>query len=149
MTLTELAIKRPSLIIVIFTVFGVLGLFSFGQLKYELLPKISPPIVTIATVYPGAAPTEVQTSVSKIIEDAVSGLDKISSVNASSAEGVSFVTIEFLQSADVNLALQDAQRKVNEVVSKLPSGAKAPTISKFAIDERPIIRMGATAIACS
>ncbi|MCX6132752.1 MAG: efflux RND transporter permease subunit [Ignavibacteriales bacterium] len=144
MTLTELAIKRPSLIVVIFTVFGVLGLFSFGQLKYELLPKISPPIVTIATVYPGAAPTEVQTSVSKVIEDAVSGLDKISSVNASSAEGVSFVTIEFLQSADVNLALQDAQRKVNEVVSKLPSGAKAPTISKFAIDERPIIRMGAT-----
>jgi HAE1 family hydrophobic/amphiphilic exporter-1 len=144
MTLTELAIKRPSLIVVIFSVFGVLGLFSFGQLKYELLPKISPPFVTITTVYPGAAPTEVQTSVTKIIEDAVSGLDKVSSVNASSAEGVSFVNIEFLQSADVNIALQDAQRKVNEVVSRLPAGAKAPTISKFAIDERPIIRMGAT-----
>jgi len=144
MTLTELAIKRPSLIVVIFSVFGVLGLFSFGQLKYELLPKISPPLVTITTIYPGAAPTEVQTSVTKIIEDAVSGLDKVSSVAASSAEGVSFVSIEFLQSANVNIALQDAQRKVNEVVSKLPSGAKAPTISKFAIDERPILRMGAT-----
>ena len=143
MTLTEVAIKRPTLIVVIFAVLGVLGLFSFGQLKYELLPKISPPFVTITTIYPGGAPTEVQTSVTKIIEDAVSGLDKVSSVTASSAEGVSFVNIEFLQSADVNIALQDAQRKVNEVVSKLPSGAKAPTISKFAIDERPILRMGA------
>ena len=144
MTLTEVAIKRPTLIVVIFAVLGVLGLFSFGQLKYELLPKISPPFVTITTIYPGAAPTEVQTSVTKVIEDAVSGLDKVAAVTASSAEGVSFVNMEFLQSADVNIALQDAQRKVNEVVAKLPTGAKAPTISKFAIDERPIIRMGAT-----
>jgi hydrophobic/amphiphilic exporter-1 (mainly G- bacteria), HAE1 family len=144
MTLTEVAIKRPTLIVVIFAVLGVLGLFSFGQLKYELLPKISPPFVTITTIYPGAAPTEVQTSVTKTIEDAVSGLDKVSSVTATSAEGVSFVNIEFLQSADVNTALQDAQRKVNEIVAKLPTGAKAPTISKFALDERPILRMGAT-----
>ncbi len=149
MTLTELAIKRPSLIVVIFSVFGVLGLFSFGQLKYELLPKISPPFVTITTIYPGASPTEVQTSVTKIIEDAVSGLDKVSSVTATSAEGVSFVNMEFLQSADVNIALQDAQRKVNEVVSQLPTGAKSPTISKFAIDERPILRMGATSTMSS
>ena len=144
MTLTEIAIKRPTLVVVIFSVLGVLGLLSFGQMKYELLPKISPPFVTITTIYPGAAPTEVQTSVTKLIEDAVSGIDKVSSVAATSSEGVSFVSIEFLQSAEVNIALQDAQRRVNEIVSKLPSGAKAPTISKFAIDERPILRMGAT-----
>ena len=144
MTLTEIAIKRPTLVVVIFSVLGVLGLLSFGQMKYELLPKISPPFVTITTIYPGAAPTEVQTSVTKLIEDAVSGIDKVSSVAATSSEGVSFVSIEFLQSAEVNIALQDAQRRVNEIVSKLPSGAKAPTIAKFAIDERPILRMGAT-----
>ncbi len=144
MTLTELAIKRPSLIVVIFSALGVLGLFSLSQLKYELLPKITPPFVTITTVYPGASPNEVQTSVTKVIEDAVSGLDKVSAVYATSSEGVSFVNIEFLQSAEVNLALQDAQRKVNEVAFKLPAGSKTPTITKFAIDERPILRMGAT-----
>lgn len=144
MTLTEVAIKRPTLVVVIFSVLGVLGLFSFSQLKYELLPKISPPFVTITTVYPGAAPNEVQTSVTKPIEDAVSGIDKVSSVTSTSSEGVSFVNIEFLQSADVNIALQDAQRKVNEVVATLPTGAKAPTISKFALDEIPVLRMGAT-----
>ena len=52
MTLTEIAIKRPTLVVVIFSVLGVLGLLSFGQMKYELLPKISPPFVTITTIYP-------------------------------------------------------------------------------------------------
>jgi len=144
MTITELSIKRPTLVVVVFSVLGVLGLFSVSQMKYDLLPKITPPFVTITTVYPGASPNEVQTSVTKVIEDAVSGLDKVSAVYATSSEGVSFVSIEFLQSADVNIALQDAQRKVNEVASALPGDAKTPTITKFALDELPVLRMGVT-----
>ena len=69
MTLTDIAIKRPSLIIVIFTALAVLGIFSFNQLNYELLPKFSPPIVTITTIYPGASPSEVETGVTKTIEE--------------------------------------------------------------------------------
>ncbi|MBL7987219.1 MAG: efflux RND transporter permease subunit [Chlorobi bacterium] len=144
MTLTELAIKRPTFVVVIFTVLGVLGLLSFAQLKYELLPKISNPFVTITTVYPGAAPSEVETSVSKPVEDAVSGLDKIKSVRATSLEGVSIVTIEFEQSATVDVALQDAQRKVNEIVARFPEDVKAPVLTKFALDEIPVLRMSAT-----
>jgi hydrophobic/amphiphilic exporter-1 (mainly G- bacteria), HAE1 family len=144
MTITELSIKRPSLVVVVFAALAVVGLYCYSLLKYELLPKISPPIVTITTIYPGASPNEVQNSVSKVIEDAVSGLDKVSAVNTTSSEGVSFVSIEFDQSADVNLALQDAQRKVSEVVAKLPEDAKTPTITKFALDELPVLRMGVT-----
>lgn len=144
MTITELSIKRPTLIVVIFAALGVLGLFSFRQLKYELLPKITPPWVTVATVYPGASPNEVETSVTKLIEDAVSGVDKVSTVYATSAEGVSFVSLEFQMSADINTALQDVQRKVNEVQSQFPDGVKAPRISKFALDELPVLRMGIT-----
>jgi HAE1 family hydrophobic/amphiphilic exporter-1 len=144
MTITELSIKRPSLVVVVFSALAVVGLFSYSLLKYELLPKISSPFVTITTIYPGASPNEVQNSVSKVIEDAVSGLDKVSAVNATSSEGVSFVSIEFDQSANVNIALQEAQRKVNEVVAKLPDGSKTPTISKFALDELPVLRMGVT-----
>lgn len=144
MTLTELAVKRPTLIVVIFAALTVVGLFSFTQLKYELLPKITPPFVTVITVYPGASPSEVETSVTKVIEDAVSGVDKISTVYGTSSEGVSFVSIEFQMSADVNVALQDVQRKVNEVQAQLPSEAKSPTISKFALDEMPVLRIGIT-----
>ncbi len=145
MTITELSIKRPSLIIIIFSALIVLGLFAFGQLKYELLPKISAPVITITTVYPGASPNEVESGVTKVIEDAVSGMDKVNDLRSTSSEGVSFVIIELLQSANVDLSLQDAQRKVNEIISQLPSAAKTPTISKFALDELPVLRMGVSA----
>jgi len=144
MTLTELSIKRPTLVIVVFSVLGVLGIFSYTQLKYELLPKITPPFVTIMTIYPGASPAEVETSVTKVVEDAVSGIDKVANVYATSSEGISIVSLEFTMSADVNVSLQDAQRKVSEVSSKFPSGAKNPTFSKFALDELPVLRIGAT-----
>ncbi len=144
MTITELAIKRPTLIVVIFAALSVLGIYSYTQLSYELLPKITPPVLTITTVYPGASPNEVETSVTKTIEDAISTLDEIDAVNSTSSEGVSFVMVNFLQSADIDVALQNAQRKVNEVISQLPANAKAPTISKFALDEIPVLRMGVT-----
>lgn len=145
MTITELSIKRPSLVIIVFSALIVLGLFAFRQLKYELLPKISAPVITITTIYPGASPNEVETGVTKPIEDAVSGMDKISEVRSTSSEGVSFVIIELLQSANTDLSLQDAQRKVGQITSQLPSGTKTPTISKFALDEIPILRMGISA----
>jgi len=145
MTITELSIKRPSLVIVVFAALIVLGLFAFQQLKYELLPKITPPIITITTIYPGASPNEVETGVTKIIEDAVSGMDKVSEVRSTSSEGLSFVFIEFVQSANVDFALQDAQRKVGQVEATLPSGVKTPTISKLAFDEIPVLRMGVSA----
>jgi HAE1 family hydrophobic/amphiphilic exporter-1 len=144
MTITELSIKRPTLVVVIFSALMILGLYSFSKLNYELLPKISPPVITIATIYPGASPNEVETSVTKPIEDAISTLDLIDVVNSTSSEGVSFVTITFLQSADVDIQLQTAQRRVNTILSTLPSDVKAPTISKFALDEIPVLRMGLT-----
>jgi len=144
MTITELSIKRPTLIVVIFSVLAVVGLFSYSQLKYELLPKITPPWVTIITVYPGASPSEVETGVTKVIEDGVSGIDKVSNVYATSQEGVSIVSLEFQMSADVNTSLQDAQRKVSEILARLPDGAKQPALSKFALDELPVLRVGVT-----
>lgn len=145
MTITELSIKRPSLVIVVFSALIILGLFAFQQLKYELLPKVSAPVLTITTIYPGASPNEVESSVTKLIEDAVSGMDKVSDIRSTSMEGVSFVVIELMQSANTDFSLQDAQRKVNEVASKLPTTARTPTVSKFALDEIPVLRLGVSA----
>ncbi len=108
MTITELSIKRPTLIVVIFSVLAVLGFFSYSQMKYELLPRITPPWISIMTIYPGASPKVVETTVTKPIEDAVSSLDKVKNVYGNSSDSVSVVSIEFTQSADVNFALQDA-----------------------------------------
>jgi HAE1 family hydrophobic/amphiphilic exporter-1 len=144
MTITELSIKRPTLIVVIFSALVLLGVYSYSQLNYELLPKMSTPVITISTVYPGASPNEVETSVTKPVEDAISTLDQVDYVSSTSSEGVSFVVIQFLQSADVDIQLQSAQRKVNQVLNTLPSDIKTPILSKFALDEIPVLRMGIT-----
>lgn len=144
MTLTELSIRRPTLIVVLFSVLGILGLFSYLQLQYELLPKMTPPVVSVALQYPGASPSEVETSVTRPVEEAVSALEKISTVSSTSSEGMSVVTIEFSNDADIDKSLQDAQRKVSEIRSMLPDDAKEPVISKFALDEVPVLRFGAT-----
>jgi HAE1 family hydrophobic/amphiphilic exporter-1 len=144
MTITELAIKRPTIIFVIFSVLIGLGIFSLLGTNYELLPKMSIPVVTIITVYPGAAPSEVEESVTKVIEEAVAGLDKIDRVSATSKEGLSMVVVEFTSSANTDFAVQDATREVNQILSKLPKDAKPPIISKIAFDDIPIIRMGVT-----
>ena len=80
MTVTELAIKRPKLIIVLYLIAGILGIYGYYNLNYELLPDITPPYVSVITVYPGASPNEVETSITKVIEDAVSGVNKIKRV---------------------------------------------------------------------
>jgi HAE1 family hydrophobic/amphiphilic exporter-1 len=144
MTLTELSIKRPTLIVVLFTVLAILGIFSYRQLQYELLPKMTPPVVTVSIVYPGASPGEVETSLTKPVEEAVSAIEKIVSITSTSTEGLSIVTIEFSNSANIEKALQDAQRKINEVRDRFPNEAKAPVISRFALDEVPVLRIGAT-----
>lgn len=141
MTLTELSIKRPTMVVVIFSVLSVLGIFGFSQLKYDLMPKMTIPIITVATTYPGASPNEVENSVTKLIEDAVTGIEKTSNITGSSYEGISFVKIELDANANIDLALQDAQRKVNQVESKLPDNAKKPVISKIAFDEIPVLRL--------
>ena len=144
MTLTELSIKRPTLIVVLFTVLGILGLFSYQQLQYELLPKMTPPVVTVSIRYPGASPSEVETSLTKPVEEAVSAIEKIASITSTSTEGMSVVAIEFSNSANIEKALQDAQRKINEVRDRFPTEAKAPVITRFALDEAPVLRIGAT-----
>lgn len=144
MTITELAIKRPTLVVVVFGALALLGLFSLTRLNYELLPKITPPVLTISTIYPGASPNEVENSVTKPIEDAVSSLDQIDDISSRSNESVSFVMIQFQQSADVNTQMQLAQQKIDQIVSTLPTGVKTPTISKFELDAIPVLRMGVT-----
>jgi HAE1 family hydrophobic/amphiphilic exporter-1 len=144
MSITELAIKRPSLIIVLFIAITLLGIFGYSQLKYELLPNINIPVISVMTSYPGASAGEVETSVTKPVEDAVSALDKVSTVHATSQEGVSIVTVEFQQDANLDFAMQDAQRKLNEIAADLPETAKAPSLSKLSLNEQPVLRMGAT-----
>lgn len=144
MTVTEVAIKRPILIIVAFIAITLMGIFCYMNLKYELFPSLTMPSVTIATAYPGASASEVESAVTKKIEEAVSGINKVDKVQASSEEGLSLVTVVFLQGADIEIALQNTQRKVNQILAELPDGAKTPSLSTFSISDLPVMRLGVT-----
>ena len=149
MSITEISIKRPSLVIVVFLVLAIAGIFSFFQLAYELIPKFDAPNVIITTVYPGASPAEVENSVTKPIEDATSGMENIVSTRSISFESLSFINIELKDGTNVDLALADAQRKINASASQLPNGAEPPSLTKFSSDEFPVLSIGVTSTASS
>ena len=145
MTLTELSIKRPSFIIVIFTILIGGGLISYNQLSYELLPDFSPPILTVTTTYPGASPATVESQVSKPMEDALSGLENISEVTAFSLDNASVLVLEFKASADIDKSLEDAQRKINNILNRLPNGSQTPVIAKIEPNASPVLQVSAIA----
>jgi len=145
MNITELSIKRPSLIVVIFTILTFLGIVSYFSLNYELLPKYSEPVLVIVTVYPGASPGEVENSVTKKIEDAISSIENIDNIQSTSAEGNSVVVIIFNTRADMDRALEAATRKVNNIRYLFPKDVLPPIINNFSMDDIPIMRLGITA----
>lgn len=144
MKIAEISIKRPSLVIVLFTILTLGGLLSYFSMGYELIPKFEINVVSISTVYPGASPSEVETTVTKKIEDAVSSLENVKKLEAKSFESLSLVIVTLNAGADTDLALNDAQRKINAVIADLPDDVKAPSLQKFSLSDLPIITAGAT-----
>lgn len=141
MKLAEISIKRPSLVIVLFTILTLGGLLSYSMMGYELIPKFETNMVTISTVYPGASPAEVETSVTRKIEDAVGSLENVKKVESSSYESLSVIMVQLNTGADVNYALNDAQRKVNAILADLPEDADPPSLQKFSLDDLPIMTL--------
>ena len=145
MKIAELSIKRPSLVIVLFTILILGGLFSYTQLGYELIPKFETNAITVSTIYPGASPSEVENTVTKKIEDAVASLENIKKLESKSLENVSLVTITLNSTADADYALNDAQRKINAVLKDLPDDVDPPSLNKFSLSDLPIMTLAASA----
>ncbi|WP_247236701.1 efflux RND transporter permease subunit [Telluribacter sp. SYSU D00476] len=145
MSITELSIKRPLLITTIFTVLVLFGVLSYKQLSYNLLPKFEANVISVVTPYLGASADEVETNVTKRIEDALSSLEGLDKLNSVSQEGASIVTIQLKNGIDVTKTQQDAQRKIEQILNQLPDEADRPIINKFSTDELPVLRMGVTA----
>jgi HAE1 family hydrophobic/amphiphilic exporter-1 len=143
--LTELAINRPLLITVIFVILILFGAISYKSLNYNLLPKFDAPVVSVITTYRGASAEEIEGTVTKKIEDAISSLEGIDKINSQSMEGASMVIIQLLNGIDVNKAQNDAQRKVDQIRALLPTDIDDPVVNKFSSDDIPVIRMGVTA----
>ncbi len=143
MNITKISIEKPKLIVVIFTLIIFLGILSYTYLTYELVPKFTPPVLTVYTIYPGAAPEEVENKVSKPIEDALASLENIDQITTISRENFSLVRLELIPGSDIDRILQEADRKLKAVVDLLPENAQRPTLGRFDFNDLPVMRLGA------
>ncbi len=145
MSITEIAIKRPLLIIVIFFTMILFGFISYRSLNYNLLPKFEANVLSVSTAYRGASADEVQSSITKPIEDAISSIEGVDHVNSSSMEGVSVVVIQLKSGVSTINAQRDAERKINQMKSLLPDDADDPVVNRFNSEELPVLRISASA----
>ncbi|MCB9328664.1 MAG: efflux RND transporter permease subunit [Lewinellaceae bacterium] len=144
MNITEISIKRPSLIIVLFSVFTLLGFIGYKNLSYELMPDFNQPVVVIKTGYPGAEPTEVETSVSRKIEDALSNLEGVDYLVSKSLPNASVIIANLKYGTDLDKAMQDAQRYIDNIRKDLPQDILSPEMSKVSPNDLPIMSISAT-----
>jgi HAE1 family hydrophobic/amphiphilic exporter-1 len=144
MNITEISIKRPSLIIVLFSVFILLGYIGFRNLSYELMPDFNQPVVVIKTGYPGADPEEVETSVSEKIEDALSNLEGVDYLVTKSLPNASVVIVNLKYGTNLDNTMQDAQRYIDNIRKDLPADILSPEMSKVSPNDLPIMSISAT-----
>ncbi|MBN2723282.1 MAG: efflux RND transporter permease subunit [Deltaproteobacteria bacterium] len=139
MNLTGLSVRRPLATIIVFLSLTLLGGLSFYLLKLDLMPDLSVPMLTVITPYPGAGPREVETNVTKLLENglsAVSGLDKITS---SSEENISVISLSFDWDTSLSDATNDVRDKLDIASRNLPSDAEKPFLFKFDFSMMPIL----------
>ena len=144
MNITEISIKRPSLIIVLFSLFTLLGIIGYKNLSYELMPDFNQPVVVIKTVYPGAEPNEVETSVSRKIEDALSNLEGVDYLVTKSLPNASIIIANLKYGTDLDKTMQNAQRYIDNIRKDLPVDILSPVMSKVSPNDLPIMSISAT-----
>ncbi len=144
MNITSISINRPSLIIVLFSLFILLGYIGFTNLSYELMPDFNQPVVVIKTAYPGAEPEEVETSVSRKIEDALANLEGVDFLVTKSLPNASIVIANLKYGTDLDKTMQDAQRYIDNIKKDLPEEILSPEMSKVSPNDLPIMSISAT-----
>jgi HAE1 family hydrophobic/amphiphilic exporter-1 len=137
--LAEICVRRPVFATVIILALTVVGGFSFFTLGVDRFPKIDIPTVSVSTTNTGAAPAEIETEITDVIEGAVNTVTGIDELRSSSSTGRSQVTISFDLSKDPDIATQEVRDKVNTVQNRLPETADPPVIQKSDPDSSPIL----------
>jgi multidrug efflux pump len=139
MFLSDVAVKRPVFASVVNLLLVVFGIVSISLLSLREYPDIDPPIVSINTNYPGASASIVETRITQLIEERISGIEGIKNIESSSRNGRSSISIEFNLSRDIDAASNDVRERVSRVLNNLPDQADPPEVSKSSSDEDVIV----------
>jgi HAE1 family hydrophobic/amphiphilic exporter-1 len=143
--LAQLCVRRPVFATMLILSLVVVGIFSYFSLGVDLFPKVDIPAVAVVVSDPGASPEEIETEITKKVEDAVNTVSLIDEVRSTSSEGQSLVVISFDLAKNGDVAAQEIQNKVNLVIPDLPQSARPPVVEKFDPDATPILQIAVSA----
>src|SRR3954469_6775309 len=142
MNLSDICIRRPVFTWVLVAIPVVLGVVAYFSLGVDLFPKVDFPVVSITANLPGASAEEMETTVTKPIEEAVNQVSGLDELRSSTREGVTTVTVQFKLEKNGDVAAQEVRDKVAAIVKQLPQGMDPPVVNKFDLDAAPIITIG-------
>jgi multidrug efflux pump len=139
--LTSFAVRTRVSVMVLLTFIGIVGLASYNSIPREAAPEVEIPIVVVNTMYPGVSPADIETLVTRVMEEELNTISDIKELRSTSVEGYSSITAEFQTSVDLSGALQKVREKVDLARPKLPSDAEEPSIVEINLSEFPIMQV--------
>ena len=145
MKLPEIAVRRPVTTIMVFAAIALLGCVSFFKLNLDMLPDVEPPAVSVITPYPGASALDVESEVTKYLEDQLSTTPNLDRLESKSKDNISIVNCIFEWGTDLDVAVNDIREKIDLAKSDMANGAKQPFIFKFSSSMVPVLVMTVTA----
>ena len=145
MAIYKSAIQKPVTTALIFIAVIVIGVFSFLKLPVDMFPQMDPPYITVMTTYPGASASEMETNVTKIMENALTSVDHLKHITSQSKDNISVVTLELEWGANMDEAVNDVRSFVDMAANNLPDNCAKPVIFKFSTSSMPICQYSITA----
>ena len=144
MSLPDFSVKRPVTTIMIFSAIALLGIMSWNRLPQELFPPITYPQLTVVTSYENAAPEEIETQITRLIEESIGTVSNLRRVTSISKEGISIVIGEFSWGTNMDFAALGVREKIDLVKERLPIDAEEPIVKKFNPFDLPIMTLSVT-----
>ncbi|MCU7493982.1 MAG: efflux RND transporter permease subunit [Ignavibacteria bacterium] len=141
MKLADVSIKRPVFATMMIMALVVLGLFALTRLNIDLYPDVDIPVVVVTTALPGAGPEQIESDVTKPIEDAINPVAGVDHISSTSQEGVSIIVTQFKLEVDGKSAAQEVREKIAAIRSTLPTDIKEPVIQRYDPASQPILTL--------
>ena len=145
MSIYRKAVNNPVTTSLVFIAMAIFGIFSLINISLDRFPKFDANVVMVMSSYPGASAEDIETNLTKVLENSLNGVSDLKNLTSTSKENISLITLEFIEGVDIDVATNDVRDKLDMVNSVLPDGASLPIIFKFSADDMPIMIMAATA----
>ncbi len=142
MNLSELCIRRPVFTWVLVLIPVVLGIVSYFELGVDTFPKVDFPVISISASLPGASAEEMESSVTKPLEEVLNTISGIDELRSTTREGTTTVVVRFVLEKNGDVGAQEARDKISSIERTLPEGMETPLVNKFDLDAAPIITIG-------